>query len=160
MGVAILGSSSSSRLFNELRTRKSLTYGAYASLEGFGDGYPGYLSASAVFPSDVFLKGREALRDVVQSFSERGVTAGELSKRKDEVLGRHVVGLSTTAGLASIVFDTLVAQRPLSYIDTIPERLRGISLARVNTAIRKHVRYTDAVTASAGGIDAKGKPIA
>jgi zinc protease len=160
MGVAILGSSSSSRLFNELRTRKSLTYGAYASLDGFSDGYPGYLSASAVFPSDVFLKGREALRDVVQRFSERGVTASELSKRKDEVLGRHVVGLSTTAGLAGIVFDTLVANRPLSYIDTIPTRLRGISLARVNTAIRTHLRYSDAVTASAGGIDAQGKPLA
>jgi zinc protease len=160
IGVAILGSSSSSRLFNELRTRKSLTYGAYASLDGFSDGYPGYLGAHAVFPSDVFLKGREALREVVQTFIAKGVSARELTKRKEEVLGRHVVGLSTTASLAGVVFDTLLAGRPLSYLDTFSERLTRISLKRVNDAITTHLHYEDAVTAAAGGIDRSGKPLA
>jgi zinc protease len=160
VGIAILGSSSSSKLFNELRTRRSLTYGAYASPEGFADGYPGYLYASAVFPSDMFIRGREALREVVQTFVEKGVTASELKKRKEEIVGRHVVGLSTTAGLTGVVFDTLVAGRPLSYLDMWPERLAKLSLTRVNQAIATHVHYEDAVTAAAGGIDELGKPLA
>jgi zinc protease len=159
LGVAILGSSSSSRLFNELRTRRNLTYGAYASLDGFGDGYPGYLSAYAVFPSDVFKKGRTGLREVVHTFISKGVTAHEIAKRKEEILGKFVVGLSTTAGQVGVIFDTLLAGRPLSYLDTFPTRLKGRRLEEVNRALRTHLRYGDAVTAAAGGIDAKGKPL-
>jgi zinc protease len=159
LGVTILGSSSSSRLFNELRTRKSLTYGAYASLGGFSAEYPGYLYASAVFPADLFVKGRTELRNVTRTFINQGVTAHELKKRKEEILGKFVVGLSTTSGLVGTIFDTLLSGRSLSYIDTFPERLTGRRLGEVNRALHTHLRYDDAVTSSAGGIDAHGKPL-
>ena len=159
VGVSILGGSSSSRLFNELRTRKSLTYGSYASLDGFTDGYPGYLNVYGMFANDVLERGRTELKAVVRTFIERGVTMRELTKRKEELLGKFVVGLSTTSGLNAVVFDTLLSRRPLSYIDELSERIKGMALSKVQGAIRSHLRYEDAVTVSAGGIDMKGKPL-
>lgn len=159
LGTAILGGSASARLFNELRTRRSLTYGAYATLDGFGDGYPGYLQASAVFPADVFAKGRAALREVTRTFIERGVTATELAKRKEEVSGKHIIGLSTTVGQVGAVFETILWGRPLSFLDGVVPRLQALRLAHVNYAIRTHIHYEDGVTAACGGVTVRGKPL-
>jgi zinc protease len=160
VAVAILGGSSSGRLFNELRTRRSLTYGAYATLGGFDDGYPGYLNAHAIFPSDVFLKGRDALKEVVEGFVARGVTAQELAKRKEEILGKFVVGLSTTRGACGAVFGTLLAGKPLTHLDEYPERIRALTLRDVNRAIRTHIDFTRAMTSAAGGVRTDGSSIA
>ena len=159
MGVSILGGSASARLFNELRTRRSLTYGAYATLDGFDDEYPGYLLASAIFPTDVFLQGRAALREVVEKLVTGGVTSGELKKRKEEFTGKQAVGLSTTAGQVAAVFEMSIWGRPLSFLDGVIPRVQALRLSQVNTAIHTHIRYTDAVTASCGGVDTRGKPL-
>jgi len=159
MGVQTLGGSFSSRLFLELRTKRSLTYGSYATLAGMEDGYPGFLSAQAIFPNDVFLGARSAFRDVVRVWVDKGVTARELADRKEELTGRYVVDLSTTRGQCAAVFATARSRRPLSYLDDYPKILRSITRAQVNHAIKEHVAYDLAVTAAAGSIDKDGKPL-
>ncbi len=151
-GVGVLGGSSSGRLFHILRNQMSLTYHASARLEGFGDGYPGHLAAYTILPHDVFTRGREALRTVVREFIEKGITAKELTSRKEEVTGRHVVGLSTTSGMASAAFGALQSGLPLSYVDEYPERIGALSASEVNKAIHTHLDYAKSVTAAAGSI--------
>ncbi len=153
VGVAILGGSVSSRLFHTLRTKKSLTYGSYASLAGFQDGYPGYLEASALFPSDVFVRGRRELRSVVRAFIENGVTASELARKKDELTGKFLVGTTSASGLATSLFMNHIMQRPVSYLDTYPELVRALSTREVNRAILEHLDYSRAVTSASGTIE-------
>lgn len=159
VATAILGGSSSGRLFNELRTRRSLTYGAYASLGGFDDGYPGYLRAHAIFPNDMFLTGRSALREVVERFIERGVTAQELVRRKEEIAGKFTVGLSTTRGIGGALFGTLLAGKSASYLDEYPDRIKALTRTQVNKAIFTHLDMNRAMTSAAGGVREDGSPI-
>lgn len=159
MGVQVLGGSFSSRLFHELRDVRNYTYGAYATLKGMDDNYPGFLSASAIFPNDVFGPARTAFREVVQLWAEGGVTAKELIMRKEELCGRYVVDLASTRGLASAVHGVVSAGRPLTYLDEYPDIIRSIRKRDVDRAIKEHVDYGLAVTAAAGSIDTKGAPL-
>jgi zinc protease len=159
MGVQILGGSFSSRLFHELRDVRNYTYGAYAGLKGLEDGYPGFLSASAIFPNDVFSPARTAFREVVQLWAERGVTAKELTKRKEELCGRYVVDLASTRGLAAAVHSVVSAGKPITYLDEYPDIIRSIRKHDVDQAIKEHVDYDLAVSAAAGSVDTKGAPL-
>lgn len=159
MGVQVLGGSFSSRLFHELRDVRNFTYGAYAGLKGLSDGYPGFLSASAIFPNDVFSPARKAFREVVQLWAEQGVTTKELATRKEELCGRYVVDLASTRGLASAVHSVVSAGKPIRYLDEYPDIIRSLRKRDVDQAIKEHVRYDLAVTAAAGSIDAEGEPL-
>lgn len=159
VGVSILGESCTSRLFLSLRTKQSLTYGAYASLAGMAEGYAGYLFANVLFPNDVFKRGRVALRNEVAQWAEKGVTQGELSRRKEELVGKHKVGLASTRGLCGAIFSSVLSGRGIEFVDTYPSVVESLTLREVNSAIRSHVRYDLAVTAAAGAIDAEGAPL-
>lgn len=156
LGVSVLGGSNTSRLFHELRTVRSLTYGSYASLAGFGDGFPGYVRATAMFPNDVFLAGRDTLQQVIRHWIERGITKQELVARQTESVGNFIVSLASTSGLVRAAFSALHAGRPLSYVDTYPERVRALSLREVNTAIREHMSIDRMHLTAAGSIDSNG----
>ena len=158
-GTTILGASGSSRLFLSLRGRQSLTYGAYAGLAGMADGYPGYLLASAIFSNDVFAKGRTALRNEVALWAEKGVTTSELARRKEELAGKYKVGLASTRGIAGALFGSVLAGRGVEYVDKYPAIIEALTLREVNRAIKEHVHYDLAVTAAAGSIDERGKPV-
>jgi predicted Zn-dependent peptidase len=123
------------------------------------DGYPGYLSAMAIFPHDVFLRGRDALRAEVEGWVTKGVTPAEVREKKEELVGKMKVGLSTTEGICSALVDTLYAHRPVSYIDEYPQMLLAIPPREVNKAIHTHVRYDFSVTSASGSVDASGHPL-
>ena len=158
-GVHVLGGGASSRLFHTLRTKKSLTYGAYGSLGGLSDGYPGFLSAHAIFPHDVFMRARPELRAVVETWAHAGISATELKKMKEEVTGKYKVGLSTTNGLAQALFTTILNGRDIAFIDTYPELLQTLHLHAVNKAIHDHIDYSLSVTAAAGAVTQAGEPL-
>jgi zinc protease len=159
VAISILGGSTSSRFFTKLRTEKSLTYGANAIMNGFGEGYPGYLFGLAIFPATVFLEGRNALKEIVKEFAEKGVTKIELEERKEEIAGRFKVGLSTTSGVCSLLVTTLLEGKSISYIDTYVDTISTLTLANVNEVIKEQVDFTLAKTASAGAVDQKGQPL-
>lgn len=158
-GVHILGGSSTSRLFTTLRTKKSLTYGAYASLQAFSPSYPGYLAGMAVLPSDVFTVGRDALRDVVEAFFHTGVTHKELREYKEEKRGIFTIGLASTVGMNSAVFGTLVNKKPISYLENYLDELDTLTVREVNEAIWTHIPIEELKIVGAGAIDKDGKPI-
>ncbi len=159
IGVSVLGSSSTSRLFDVLRTKENLTYGAYAGLEGFSDGYPGYLYARAIFPKDVYSKGKKIMVDIVGSFSDKGITGKELKEKKEEIVGKYKVGLSTTEGMCSVLFATVISEKPVSFIDEYPYVVESFSTKEINTAIKNNIDFNLVKISVSGSINSKGDAI-
>ncbi len=159
VGVSILGSSSTSRLFKVLRTKENLTYGAYAGLEGFSDGYPGYLYARAIFPKDVYSKGKEIMVDIVRVFSDKGVTGKELNEKKEEIAGKYKVGLSTTEGMCSALFATVISKRPVSFMDKYPAMVEMFSTKEINSAIKNNIDFSLVKISASGSVNNKGVAI-
>ncbi|KKS30102.1 MAG: Peptidase family M16 domain protein [Parcubacteria group bacterium GW2011_GWA2_43_11] len=159
VGVSILGASSSSRLFATLRTKRNLTYGSYATLDSFSTGYPGYLSALAIFPNDVYERGRPILEETIQTFVEKGVRPKELEEHKEELMGKFNISLSTTVGMCSVLFGVLLNGKPVSYIDEYADNISALSSQRLNNVIKKHVDFSLAKTRAAGAITKEGTPV-
>ena len=78
-----MGKSSTSRMFNIMRTHENLTYGAYALYVGGEAGYPPFLQCWSLLPNDVFIKGRDMMRTIVKDFAECGVTTTEVKEEQD-----------------------------------------------------------------------------
>jgi len=159
LAVSVLGGGSTGRLFHVLRNQKSLTYDARATFAGSDDGYPGYISAATIFPNDVYLKGQKEMEQVIASFVTRGITSIELRERKEEIIGKYKVALSTTEGVAHAVFHTLRIGKPLSEIDEYSERIQVLTVREVNRVIAEHLDPTLGAYAAAGSITKKGRPM-
>ncbi len=159
VAVRALGGTSTARLFNELRTRQSLTYGAYASLDAFSKSYPGYLRTSAIFPNALFEKGRASLCALVENFCEKGITARELSEQKEELRYRHVLNLSSVRSVATALTGALLSGYDTTYLDTYLERVANLTLREVNDVVKEQVTFSLMKTAAAGSIADESKII-
>jgi|SRR3989339_146428 len=159
IGVNILGASSNGRLFNTMRTKNNLTYGSYATLDGFGDGYPGFLSAYAIFPTEVYLRGKPVLEKTIQDFVESGVRPKELEEHKEEIIGKFKVSLSTTVSICSVLFSIILNGKPVSYIDEYSDIVFALSSRILNKVIQKHIDFSLAKTTAAGSINKDGTPL-
>ncbi|MFZ2500404.1 MAG: pitrilysin family protein [Minisyncoccia bacterium] len=129
----MLGGGFASHLMQTIRERDGLTYGVYAGLRGFGDGTDGYMRISATFSPEKYKQSVEALRREIGIFFSTGLTENALQKKKDEISGSYLVGLSTTQGLARTLHQLTIDGRALSYLDQRLDLIRAVSLADLHT---------------------------
>jgi zinc protease len=152
LGVMILGDDFTARLMQEIRDKRGLTYGIYATLSGFEDQADGFFSVRAGFAPSKLREGEQATLTEIKRFVQDGVTEAELTSRKENYLGSFIVGYSTTTGLASDILNDAELGHPKTYIDEFPQIIKAITVRQVNDAIKKHIDPTKLVIARAGSI--------
>jgi zinc protease len=132
--VDMLGGGFTGHLIQTIRERDGLTYGVYAGLQGFDAAADGMLRIWATFSPELYGRGISGINQEVQNFFEKGLTDEALKKKKDEITGSYVVGLSTTRGLARALHQLAIDGRPLSYLSDFPDIIRTISLKKIKEA--------------------------
>ncbi len=128
----MLGGGFVSHLMQTLRERDGLTYGVYAGLFGFSDGADGYLRIRATFSPEMYQKSVAVLHKEVRTFFSTGITEDALERKKEEIAGSYLVGLSTTRGLARTLHQLTINGRDLSHLALYPDIIRAVSLAQVH----------------------------
>ena len=130
---AILGGGVSSRLFQEVREKRGLTYTIYSHLSSFFDG--GLLTVyAATRPAEVGAVIDQICKET-QKLCRRGVAVKELERTKTQLKGSLMLGLEGTNGrMNKLAKDELYQGRHVSLqemvkaIDRIsPEQIRQIS---------------------------------
>ena len=149
IATAILGRGFTSRLVGNVRDREGLTYGITASLAGdsFRDGR---WLAKATFSPALLERGLASTRREIQSWWEKGITADELEYRKSAAAGRLAVSLETSHGLAEQLLRCAENGLDLAWLDEFPAKVRALTLAEVNAAVKKHLDPAKMVTVKAG----------
>ena len=122
----VLGGTSSSRLFQEVREKRGLAYAVYSFQSLYArTGQVGmYLGTR---PDNV---GR-ALRvvgDELARFRETGATAGELARSKENLKGRIVLSLESTTARMNRLGSSILADMPLLSVDEVIERIDAVEL--------------------------------
>jgi len=123
----IFGGTSSSRLFQEIRESRGLAYAVYSFQSLYAQtGQVGlYLGTR---PDNV----REAI-EVVASELDRlraqPATEEELHRSKENVKGRMVLALESTAARMNRLGSSVLAGMPLLTVDEVVERIEAVSLA-------------------------------
>ena len=139
----------SSRLLAIVRAQEGLTYGIGARLAG--DTYAdGDWHITATFAPELLDKGVASTTRELRRFATEGVTAEELTTFKTTITGSYKIALATSAGVAGQLLATVQRSLPLAYIDEYPGKIEALTLAQVNTAVKKYVVPDKMVTVLAG----------
>ena len=149
IGTSILGVGFTSRLVGNVRDREGLTYGIGASLAG--DSFrEGRWWTKATFAPALLERGLASTRREIQSWWEKGITADELEYRKSAAAGRLAVSLETTRGLAEQLLRCAENGLELTWLDEFPAKVRALTLAEVNAAVKMHLDPAKMITVKAG----------
>ncbi|MCM2274842.1 MAG: insulinase family protein [Candidatus Didemnitutus sp.] len=150
-GTAILGSGFTGRLMANVRDKEGLTYGIGASLgnDTFADGD---WKITATFAPALLEKGIASAKRQLNLWYQDGVTADELARRQDNLVGSFQVGLSTTEGLTQTLLTTLHRGKDLGWIDRYPQIVRSLTVEQVNGAIKKHLNPDEMFLIKAGTV--------
>ena len=156
VGTAAFGSGFTGRLMANVRDKEGLTYGiaAFSSNDVFLDGD---WRIQGNFAPEMLAKGIASTRKQLMLWHKDGISAAELADNKGKYVGAYKLGLSTTAGMAGVILNTLNEDLPLSFIDEFGDKVNALTLEQVNGAIKKHLNPEQMVMIKAGTIPAAGK---
>ena len=131
----ILGGTSSSRLFQEVRELRGLAYNVYSfqSLHA-GTGMIGvYLGTR---PDNV-APALQVVADELERLRADGVTDEELERSKENVKGRIVLSLESTAARMSRLGAAVLSELPLLSLDEVVERVESVTRDELNGLMRE-----------------------
>ena len=158
VGVGILGGGFSSRLINEIREKRGLTYSIGAGTGGIRYGDDGFWYTSGTFAPSLLQNGMNLTKNIISEWAEKGVTREELEIEKKAEIGRYKVGLSTSNKIANRILGFIECGLPLPYIDEYPSAIASLTRREVNDAIKKYIDPKKMKIVAAGSIDKSGKP--
>jgi predicted Zn-dependent peptidase len=123
----VLGGSSSSRLFQEVREKRGLAYSVYSFQSLYaGTGQVGmYLGTR---PDNVG-RAMAVVAEELARFRSEPATAEELDRSKENVKGRLVLALESTTARMNRLGSSLLAGLPLLSVDEMVERIDAVTVA-------------------------------
>ena len=129
------------------------------TITGFDNSNDGYWMVGGTFAPELLAKGEKATLREIKKWAEEGVTQAEVDITKSTLTGSYQVGFDTTYGLSSGILSAVSVWGDLSYVDSYPGKVGGVTLDQVNKAIKKYISFNDIYQVAAGSIDKEGTPI-
>jgi predicted Zn-dependent peptidase len=126
----ILGGTSSSRLFQEVRERRGLAYSVFSFQTLFAQ--TGQLGVYLGTRPDNVAPALQVVADELERLRRDGFTADELERSKENVKGRMVLSLESTAARMNRLGSAVLNDTPLLSLDEAVERIEAVSLEDLN----------------------------
>jgi predicted Zn-dependent peptidase len=121
----VLGGTSSSRLFQEVRERRGLAYSVYSfSAQYAGTGQVGIYVGTR---GENVAAALEVVGFELQRLTAEPPSASELERSKENVKGRLVLSLESTTSRMNRLGSTVLAGMPLLSVDELIERIDAVS---------------------------------
>jgi len=138
----VFGSSGfTSRLSNEVREKRGLTYGVYTYLASY-DLAELYLG-SVASANDRIAEAVRVIRDEWQKLAENGVTREELDAAKKYLTGAYPLRFDGNARIASILVGMQLDDLPITYADTRNDKINAVTQEDVARVAKRLMRPED-----------------
>jgi zinc protease len=135
----VLGGGVKSRLFDRLRQKDGISYGAGSQLSaGTFDAY-GSLSLFAIYAPTNLGKLQVGVREELERFVKDGLTEQELADAKKALLEQSKISRAQDAALAGTLVAQMHTGRTMAFAQARDEQIEKASLAEVNAALRKAI---------------------
>ncbi len=134
---SVLGDGYSSRINQEIRIKRGLSYGASSRFDARRDG--GVFTASAQTRNDAAAEVAALLKQEVAGMSAATVPSDELTARKANLAGNYTRRLETGAGLAYAIADLEANELPLSTLATYLKEVQGVNASQVRAIAEKRL---------------------
>ncbi len=132
----ILGDSGlTSRLMEEVREKRGLTYGVYSFLatKDLAELYMGQVASA----NDRVAQAIEVIRAEWAKAASEGVTAEELEVAKTYLTGAYPLRFDGNAPIARILVGMQMDDLPISYIETRNAKVEAVTLEEVNSLAKR-----------------------
>src|SRR3954447_19491340 len=125
----ILGATSSSRLFQEVRERRGLAYAVYSFVSHYADA--GQVGLYLGTRGDNLDAAMQVVGSELDRFATDGPTADEVDRAKENVKGRIVLALESTSARMNRLGSSVLAGLPIHDISEVLEKIDAVTLEDV-----------------------------
>ncbi len=132
---AILGGSSSSRLFQEVREKRGLAYAVFSYSSHYAD--TGQVAVYVGTRPDNVAEAMDVIGTELRRLQEQGVTEEELERARENVKGRTVLSMESTSARMNRLGSSLLMGVPILTTDELLAELDAVSLDDVNSLARE-----------------------
>jgi zinc protease len=152
------GGGFSSRLFNDIRTKRGLAYEVGGGI-GTNFGHPGIERFVAATKSESTIESIEALDEDIDDLTKKPITDDEIKQAKDAILNAFIFRLDSP--------DKVLAERvtyefygyPADWLDKYPAEIQKVTAAEVNRVAAKYVHRDQLAVLVVGNAKDFGKPL-
>src|SRR5580700_9255037 len=152
------GGGFSSRLFNDIRTKRALAYNVGGGI-GTNFGHPGVLQFVAGTKSQSTIESVQALDEDIDNLAKQPITDEEIKHAKDAILNAFIFRLDSP--------DKVLAERmtyefygyPLDWLDKYPAEIQKVTAADVNRVATKYVHRDQLAVLVVGNTKEFDKPL-
>lgn len=137
-----------SRLMNELREKRGLTYGVSSSFSPALQEGPFVIRVQT--RPDQAAQAVAVAREVLQRFVREGPTEAELQAAKAYLIGGFALRLDSNAKLLGNVANIAWNGLPLDYLDHWTQQVQALSTADIKAAFQRHLQPERMVTVVLG----------
>jgi zinc protease len=150
MASYLLGNGGNSRLWRRIREQEGLSYDVYAYMAWDQYGNNSAWNGGAIFAPANRIKVETAFKEEVERALKEGFSERELAEGKQGLLSYRSLSRAQDGNLAGAWARNLDLGRTFAFAGQVDERLRALTLAQVNDALRKYVEPSKFVTGVAG----------
>jgi predicted Zn-dependent peptidase len=144
----ILGGSSSSRLFQEVREKRGLAYAVYSYASHYADS--GQVAVYVGTRPDNVAEAMDVIGTELRRLYEDGVTEEELERARENVKGRTVLSMESTLTRMNRLGSSVLMGVPLMTVDEVLAAFDAVTLDDVATLAREFYRPDDLSAAGVG----------
>lgn len=149
---SILGVGGSARLFQEIRRKRGLSYGASSTF--FRAYEPGFFRASTFTKTETTADALGVLLDVVRGMAETPVPPDELESRKTFLTGAFPFEIETPQGIAGKVLEAMKYGLGREYLESYRDRLAAVTAPQIQDFAKRRVRLNQGLIVLVGNASA------
>lgn len=132
-----LGGGFTSRLVNEVRVNRGLSYGVGSHFAGLQAG--GYFEVSTFTKNETTKEIIQVSLDEVKKARDKGLTARELSTAKTYLAGLYPLRFETNEAVAGALADLEIYGLPVEWIETYRSKLSAITAKDTEAVAKKYL---------------------
>ena len=123
----VLGGTSSSRLFQEVRERRGLAYSVFCFSSLYAD--TGEVGLYVGTRPENLLEALQTIADELERFVADPASAAELDRSRENLKGRMVLALESTGARMSRLGISVLNEMPILSVDEVIERIDAVDVA-------------------------------
>jgi len=152
------GGGFSSRLFNDIRTKRGLAYGVGGGV-GTNFGHQGILQIAMSTKSESTVDAIQALDQDIDDLSKKPITEEEIKNAKDAILNAFVFRLDSPDKILGERMDYEYYGYPPDWLDKYQDEVKKVTAADVSRVAAKYLHKDQLARLVVGNLKEFGKPL-
>ncbi len=152
------GGGFSSRLFNDIRTKRGLAYGVGGGI-GANFGHPGVLQVSMGTKSQSTIEAIQAVREDIDNLSKDPITDDEIQRAKDAILNAFIFRLDSPDKILGERMTYEYYGYPPDWLDKYQTEIKKVTAADVNRVASKYLHKDQLAVLVVGNTKDFDKPL-